>query len=236
MTTIDKQITAPLINQDEKQLSDGEQERDIYYMKQALLLSQETLERREVPIACVIVYKNNVIARGSNDVNRTKNATRHAEMLAIEQVREYATLHSLPREEVFSNSTLYVTTEPCVMCAAALRLVGLTDVAFGCTNQRFGGCGSRLDAHSRLPADVNTSSPDSKRIKLENGYDIDTTVNETCMVSMGPVLQCRSGIMADEAVDMLKMFYAGENPNAPKPKDKRGRREALHFKKESENN
>ena len=226
---------------------------DVFYMKQALLLSKETLERREVPIACIIVYKNGeVIARGSNDVNRTKNATRHAEMIAIEQVRKYAGQNAIPVDEIFRDSTLYVTTEPCIMCAAALRLVGLTDVVYGCGNQRFGGCGSRLDAHSRMvenpssslelcsngsesrlnphPNTVEspTSSPHSKRTKLNNNEGV--KISGDCLVAMGPPLQCRSGVMATEAIDMLKMFYAGENPNAPNPKDKSGRREKLKEK------
>lgn len=228
----------------------GGESLDVFYMKQALLLSKETLERREVPIACIIVYKNgDVIARGSNDVNRTKNATRFAEIIAIEQVRRYAELNLIPVNEVFRDSTLYVTTEPCIMCAAALRLVGLTNVVYGCGNQRFGGCGSRLDVHSRVVKNLSSSpelqsngknelrqnehtktgesppsSPYSKRTKLD--YE-NVEVSGDCLVAMGPPLNCRSGIMATEAIDMLKMFYAGENPNAPNPKDKSGRREKL---------
>jgi len=204
------------------------EDQDISYMKQALELSKETLERREVPIACLIVYRNDVIARGSNDVNRTKNATRHAELLAIEEVRDYAKTESLDLTQVFKDSTLYVTTEPCVMCAAALRLVGLTNVVYGCGNQRFGGCGSRLDAHSRMPGN-NTKEevpPVAKRLKMN-------ALSGSCLVAMGDPLVCRTGIMADEAVNMLKLFYAGENPNAPNPKDKSGRMEALRKEKES---
>ena len=210
----------------ENELCGGEQLHAIY-MKQALTLSKETLERREVPIACLIVYKDgDVIARGSNDVNRTKNATRHAEMIAIEQVRKYAKERSLSVDGVFRDSTLYVTTEPCIMCAAALRLVGLTDVVYGCGNQRFGGCGSRLDVHSKT-VEGSSSSPDPKRTKLDNDNN---EISGDCFVSMGPPLRCRSGVMATEAVNMLKMFYAGENPNAPNPKDKTGRKEALLLK------
>lgn len=201
-------------------MSDPDEENtnsDIVYMKQALHFSKETLNRREVPIACLIVYRDEVIARGSNDVNRTKNATRHAEFLAIEEVRTFCREKELDSSHVFKDCTLYVTTEPCVMCAAALRLVGLTDVVYGCGNQRFGGCGSRLDVHSKVPKKPNTNSPDSKRPKLEE-------IHSGCLTDLGKCLDCRSGIMAEEAVDVLKLFYSGENPNAPNPKDKTGRR------------
>ncbi|KFV80577.1 tRNA-specific adenosine deaminase 2, partial [Struthio camelus australis] len=71
-------------------------------------------------------------------------ATRHAEMVAIDQVLEWCKQHNKAHEEVFPKTVLYVTVEPCIMCAAALRLM----IIYGCQNERFGGCGSVLNIAS----------------------------------------------------------------------------------------
>ncbi|KAF1673420.1 ADAT2 deaminase, partial [Pygoscelis papua] len=67
-------------------------------------------------------------------------ATRHAEMVAIDQVLDWCKQHNRDYTEVFAHSVLYVTVEPCIMCAAA--------VVYGCRNERFGGCGSVLSISS----------------------------------------------------------------------------------------
>uniref|UniRef100_A0A8B9I6K4 CMP/dCMP-type deaminase domain-containing protein n=1 Tax=Anser brachyrhynchus TaxID=132585 RepID=A0A8B9I6K4_9AVES len=90
------------------------------------------LEVGEVPVGCLLVYEGRVLGEGRNEVNETKNATRHAEMVAIDQVLDWCRQNNKNHEEVFSNSVLYVTVEPCIMCAAA----------------RFGGCGSVLSISS----------------------------------------------------------------------------------------
>ncbi len=108
--------------------------------------AEEALEAGEVPVGCVIVRGKEIIGRGRNRTNETKNGTRHAEFYAIDQV-----IQTYPDsyEEILSQSTLYVTVEPCIMCAGALRHVGIKKVYFGCGNERFGGCGSILDVHTR---------------------------------------------------------------------------------------
>ena len=113
------------------------------------LQAAQALLRGEVPVGCIFVHGGINIGQGSNEVNATKNATRHAEFIAIDQVRAYCKKHGLREHDIFENSILYVTTEPCIMCAAALRFVGVRNVVFGCPNPRFGGCGSVLDVHSR---------------------------------------------------------------------------------------
>lgn len=194
--------------------------RDEHFMRRALHMASCALEQREVPIGCVVVWNGDVIASGHNDVNRTKNASRHAEMIAIEGVRAFCARSSLSEKDVFGKCLLYVTAEPCVMCAAALRLVGLNDVFFACANQRFGGCGSRLDVHAKEmgTTKTNCSSPSNKRSRR----DVDNITG--CNSSYGDSLKCTGGVLAEEAVQMLKLFYAGENPNAPQPKDKTSRK------------
>ncbi|XP_055495117.1 tRNA-specific adenosine deaminase 2 isoform X2 [Leucoraja erinacea] len=157
-------------------------------MEQALSTAKGALENGEVPVGCLMVYHNEILGQGRNEVNETKNATRHAEMVAIGYVLEWCRQKGRRWQEVFKATVLYVTVEPCIMCAAALRLLNIPLVVYGCRNERFGGCGSVLN----IPAD-----------------DLQHT---------GAPFQCIGGYRADEAVELLKTFYKAENPNAPKSK------------------
>lgn len=116
-------------------------------MECAMQQARLAFEAREVPVGCVIVKTDSgeVVSRGDNQTNVSNNGTRHCEIVAIER---------MPVSTDWSQYTLYVTVEPCVMCAAALRLIGLTKVVFGCSNDRFGGCGSVLDIDSIASKDL----------------------------------------------------------------------------------
>lgn len=72
-----------------------------------------------------MVYNNEVVGKGRNEVNQTKNATRHAEMVAIDQVLDWCRRSGKSPSEVFEHTVLYVTVEPCIMCAAALHLMSI---------------------------------------------------------------------------------------------------------------
>ncbi|KAL9264990.1 tRNA-specific adenosine deaminase TAD2-like protein [Drosera capensis] len=123
----------------------------IRFMEMALQEAKQALERLEVPVGCVIVEDGKVIASGSNRTNETRNATRHAEMEAIDFLLERWQRDGLSKAEVaarFSNCALYVTCEPCIMCAGALTILGIKEVYYGCANDKFGGCGSVLSLHS----------------------------------------------------------------------------------------
>uniref|UniRef100_A0A8D2JDR0 tRNA-specific adenosine deaminase 2 n=1 Tax=Varanus komodoensis TaxID=61221 RepID=A0A8D2JDR0_VARKO len=156
--------------------------------------AKEALEKGEVPVGCLMVYNNEVIGKGRNEVNETKNATRHAEMVAIDQVITWCHQHKKACEEVFSHTALYVTVEPCIMCAAALRVMSILfqtmqwNVAFVTSLAFRQGCGSVLNISS-------------------------ATLTDT-----GEPFQCIAGYRSEEAVEMLKTFYKQENPNAPKSK------------------
>ena len=158
-------------------------------MEHAFVMARSALKHQEVPVGCVVVCNNEIIARGCNEVNATMNATRHAEMVAIDQLETYAKDRKTPLKDVCGRSRLFVTVEPCVMCAFALRLIGLCDVVFGCRNDRFGGCGSVLDVHEK--ALQLTSVSDSKL----------------------PELKLTPLVREQEAVTLLQQFYEGENPN-----------------------
>lgn len=109
------------------------------YFNDAMLLAQEALENQEVPVGCVFVFSNEVVARSRNTVNETHNATRHAEFNCIDQVIDYCKKSQLNHLDVFRNIDVYVTVEPCIMCAAALYELKVKTITYGCKNDRFGG-------------------------------------------------------------------------------------------------
>ncbi|XP_073075790.1 tRNA-specific adenosine deaminase 2 isoform X1 [Manis javanica] len=93
------------------------------WMEEAMQMAKQALENIEVPVGCLMVYNNEVVGKGRNEVNQTKNATRHAEMVAIDQALDWCHRSGKSPSEVFERTVLYVTVEPCIMCAAALRLM-----------------------------------------------------------------------------------------------------------------
>ncbi|XP_006915421.1 tRNA-specific adenosine deaminase 2 isoform X2 [Pteropus alecto] len=95
------------------------------WMEAAMQMAKEALENIEVPVGCLMVYNSEVVGKGRNEVNQTKNATRHAEMVAIDQALDWCHQNGKSPSEVFECTVLYVTVEPCIMCAAALRLMSI---------------------------------------------------------------------------------------------------------------
>lgn len=100
-------------------------------------------------MGCVFVHDNHVIGQGMNATNKSLNGTRHAEFEAISRIL----MHYPPK--IFQETDLYVTVEPCIMCASALRQYKIRSVYYGCANDRFGGTGGVLSIHS----DVNIDPP-----------------------------------------------------------------------------
>lgn len=175
------------------------------WMEEALSMARVALDHREVPVGSVVVLNDNeIIAKGCNEVNVTANATRHAEMIALDQLVQYCQRTDEKLEDLCSKCTIYVTVEPCIMCSYALRLSKLTKVVFGCYNERFGGCGSVLNIH-----DVPVGAP------------VEHTTDQLLELS---AIEFQSGVLKDEAVSLLQMFYEGENPNAPEEKMKHKKR------------
>lgn len=114
-------------------------ESDKYYMDIAFKQAHDALKNQEVPVGCIFVYNNEIIAEGRNTVNETRNATRHAEMNCIDDVVRYCKAKSIDSKCTFENISVYVTVEPCIMCAAALYDLNINSILFGCCNDRFGG-------------------------------------------------------------------------------------------------
>lgn len=163
-------------------------------METALEEAKNSLRAGEVPVGCLFIYKDQVIASGSNTVNETHNATRHAEMNCIDQVIKYCKDRSLEYQDVFKSVDVVVTVEPCIMCAAALHQLKVVSITYGCANDRFGGCKSVLEV-----API-----------YESGVEI------------------VGGLKAEEAMNLLKEFYKGTNPNAPDDKQKHKKRNKEH--------
>ena len=112
------------------------------FMTEALRVAEKALAAGEVPVGCVIIFRGEIVGSGMNDTNKSLNGTRHAEFLAITEL-----LSSHP-PNILESADLYVTVEPCIMCASALRQYKVRSVYFGCGNERFGGTGTVLSVHS----------------------------------------------------------------------------------------
>lgn len=109
----------------------------IKYMKEALRQAKKAYALGEVPIGCVIVYEDKIIARGYNRRNTDKNTLAHAEITAINRASKKMGDWRL------EDCTLYVTLEPCQMCSGAIVQSRITNVVMGCMNPK-AGCGGSI--------------------------------------------------------------------------------------------
>ncbi|GAA5902320.1 hypothetical protein JCM6882_000501 [Rhodosporidiobolus microsporus] len=199
---------------------------DLEFMDQAVIMAEEALQAREIPVGCVLVHNNKIIARGRNRTNEGRNATLHAEFDALRHLlpdRSHSLTPQLVRpftpqlpdvEEAnppepaaegegaakrkiwqtpLRGVVLYVTVEPCLMCASAMRQVGIEKVIYGCANDRFGGCGGVQSIHS-----------DPRLL-------------------YAPPYPAVGGYRREEAIMALRRFYISENTTAPRPKKKSNR-------------
>jgi tRNA(adenine34) deaminase len=98
---------------------------DDYFMNEALKEAKIALEDGEVPVGAVVVCKNRIIGRAHNQTERLTDSTAHAEMLAVTAASNYL------GSKYLNECTLYVTLEPCVMCAGALHWVQLMKLVYG---------------------------------------------------------------------------------------------------------
>jgi tRNA(adenine34) deaminase len=112
---------------------------DHYFMGEALRQAAKAYAVEEVPVGAVIVRAGRIVARAYNQVELLKDATAHAEMLALTQAEEATGDWRL------TDCTLYVTKEPCPMCAGAIVHVRLARVVFGATDPKSGAAGSVLN-------------------------------------------------------------------------------------------
>jgi tRNA(adenine34) deaminase len=128
---------------------------DEIYMFEALKEAKKALQEDEVPVGAVIVYERKIIARGYNQVERLNDPTAHAEMLALTSATNFL------KTKWLNGASIYVTIEPCSMCAGALVLSRIKNLFFGAKDPKTGACGSVVNIinHKKL----------NHRIKVKNG-------------------------------------------------------------------
>ena len=123
-------------------------------MREALRQAQKAYEVDEVPVGAVVVRAGRIIARAYNQVELLKDATAHAEMLALTQAE------AAVGDWRLTDCDLYVTKEPCVMCAGALIHVRIRRLIFGCADAKSGAAGGMINLlqHSALNHDCEITS------------------------------------------------------------------------------
>lgn len=166
------------------------------HMATAIKLAKYALDKGETPVACIFVDKitNQIVAYGMNDTNNSLNGIAHAEFMAIEQIKLRFPNDHKGFAEFCSNCIVYVTVEPCIMCASALKQLRIHKIYYGCGNDRFGGNGTVLSINNNMST---------------LGYD-------------GSVFQQKSipGLYRREAIMLLRYFYVKENKRSPNPRAK----------------
>src|SRR5437016_9884803 len=131
-----------------------EMQNDATFMREALRLAAKAREADEVPVGAVVVRAGKIIGRAYNQVELLKDATAHAEMLALTQAE------AAVGDWRLVDCDLYVTKEPCVMCAGALIHVRIRRLVFGCADPKSGAAGGMINLlqHSALNHDCEINS------------------------------------------------------------------------------
>ena len=105
---------------------------DEYFMRQALVQARKAFDSDEVPVGAVIVINDRIIARGYNEVEKLNDCTAHAEIIALTSAFNFLGSKYLP------DATIYITVEPCVMCAGALYWSKISRVVYGAADEKNG--------------------------------------------------------------------------------------------------
>jgi tRNA(adenine34) deaminase len=108
-------------------------------MRHALKEAEKAYREKELPVGAVIVFENRIIGKGHNQVEKLKDPTAHAEILAITSAASYLS------SKVLLGCSMYVTLEPCSMCAGAIVLAKIENLYFGAYDSKSGACGSVLN-------------------------------------------------------------------------------------------
>jgi tRNA(adenine34) deaminase len=125
---------------------------DRRYMQEAIELASKSLATEDVPVGALVVYQGRVIGRGFNQREKLQDPTAHAEMLALTAAAEYIGHWRL------EDCTLYVTLEPCAMCAGALVQARVRRLVYGALDAKAGACGTlyEITQDARLNHQVET--------------------------------------------------------------------------------
>jgi tRNA(adenine34) deaminase len=145
---------------------------DEYYMKIALEEAKRAFDKDEVPIGAIIVLNDKIIAKAHNLTETLNDPTAHAEMLAISSANQYL------GSKFLNNAKLYVTLEPCIMCAGAIFWSRITNLIFGSYDVKMGFS------------------------KFEN------IVNTNKLSFLHPKLNIKNGVCELESTELLKSFFS----------------------------
>jgi tRNA(adenine34) deaminase len=124
------------------------------WMLQAFREAEKAFEMKEVPIGAVVVAQERIIGRGHNLVEKLQDPTAHAEIIAIT-----AAANSLKSWRL-ENATLYVTKEPCPMCAGAIYLARIPQLVYGVSDERMGACGTAINIlqNARISSSISITN------------------------------------------------------------------------------
>ncbi len=112
---------------------------DEYFMNIALSEAKKAFEEDEVPIGCVLVCDNKIIAQGHNTRRQNKDIFGHAEINTMKKANDFF------KNERLDNCVLYVTIEPCPMCASAIQQAHIKRIVYGASDEKQGACGGLFD-------------------------------------------------------------------------------------------
>ncbi len=145
------------------------QEHVYKFMFAALQEAEKAVELNEVPIGAVVVHQNKIIGRGFNQVEMLKDATAHAEMLAITAASDHL------QSKFLDKCDLYVTLEPCVMCCGAILLSRINNIYFGIQEPKFGAAGSLFNIlesgkYNHRPNVFSGIYADESKLLVENFF------------------------------------------------------------------
>jgi tRNA(adenine34) deaminase len=109
------------------------------WMQYAYKEAEKAFDKKEIPIGAVVIFENRIIGKGHNQVETLRDPTAHAEIIAITSAAAYLS------SKVLLGCSLYVTLEPCSMCAGAIVLAKIENLYFGAYDNKSGACGSVLN-------------------------------------------------------------------------------------------
>lgn len=168
---------------------------DERFMREALHEAQKAAFIGEVPVGAVLVSQGRIIARAHNRVEREKDPTAHAEMMCIRSTAKHLGGWRL------LNSTLYVTLEPCPMCAGALLQARVGAVVWGAQNPLLGADGSWV---SLFPPQLSNDNMEEQPLNCEDGG----IAQERGLIHpFNPDIRVRSGILASDCSEIMKAFF-----------------------------